>query len=322
MRPTSVVDENRPASESRLGAIQGLTAYIMWGSFPAFFKTVASAPTPEVLAHRITWSAVFLLLFIFFTGNVGRLRSIITDRRAVPVLVLTTLLVATNWFFFLTAVSTGRVLESSLGYYINPLVSVFLGFVFLGERLSARQWLSIALAAAGVAIQTVMVGRLPIISLVLAFTFGTYGLVRKVARVPAVTGLAVEMILISPLALAYLGLLLAKGEAAFLDGRWGLDIMLVLAGVVTATPLILYGGALNRLRLSTMGIMQYIVPTGHFLWAVLAFGERFTTAHMVSFALIWAALVLYTSGTIASLRPATQAAGQSGESMNGGGESG
>ena len=170
---------------------------------------------------------------------------------------------------------------------------------------------SIALAAAGVLVQTVMVGKVPIVALTLAFTFGLYGLIRKAAGVQAIPGLTVEMVLLSPIAIGYLGWLVAGGNATFLTGRPGLDILLVLAGVVTATPLLLYGRALRRLRLSTMGIMQYIVPTGHFAWAVFAFGEPFTSAHLVSFAFIWAALGLYSSESLGEMRPATIAAGQS-----------
>jgi chloramphenicol-sensitive protein RarD len=165
------------------------------------------------------------------------------------------------------------------------------------------------LAAAGVAIQTIMVGSLPVVSLTLAFTFGLYGLIRKAARVPAVTGLAVETMLVSPLALAYLGWLMMKGGASFLTVSTGTNLLLLSAGAVTSIPLILYGGALNRLRLSTMGLLQYIVPTGHFAWAVFAFGEPFTTGHLVAFGFIWVGLVLYTVDSLGSLKPATVAAG-------------
>ncbi len=296
--------------ESQNGVLLILSAYLIWSSFPLYFKAIASVPAAEILAHRIIWSAVFLLLFVAVTGVKDELAATFRDRRILGVLALTALLISVNWFTFIKAVAAGRVLESSLGYYINPLVSVFLASVFLKERLTTRQWVSIALAAAGVIIQTAMVGKLPVISLILAFTFGLYGLVRKAAKVPAVTGLAVEMILISPLALLYMAHLFTSGKEHFLSGPASINVLLLLAGVITATPLILYGAALGRLRLSTIGILQYIVPTGHFLWAVFAFGEEFTTAHMVSFAFIWAALVLYTIDSLGAMKPATQAAGQ------------
>ena len=300
-------------TEDLKGSVLGLSAYLLWGAFPLYFKALARVPAPEILAHRIIWSAVFLLLFVTVTRAGAELWAIFRDGRTLAALVCTTLLVSTNWFVFISAVAAGKVLESSLGYFINPLVSVFLGAVFLKERLSGRQKISIALAAVGVTIQTMMMGSLPIISLTLAFTFGLYGLIRKAARIPAVTGLAVEMMLTFPAALAYLGYLLARKEAFFLASGTGTDTLLLLAGVITATPLILYGGALNRLRLSTMGIMQYIVPTAHFGLAVFAFGEPFTTGHLVTFAFIWVGLILYTLDSLGSLQPSTLAAGQAGK---------
>ncbi len=303
---------NGGISETRKGAALALGAYFMWGTFPAYFKMMSVVPPLEVLAHRIIWSAAFLALFVIVTGEVAKLRATFRDRKALMVLVCTTLLISTNWFVFIYAVTIGKVLESSLGYFINPLVSILLASVFLRERLTGRQTISIALAAAGVVIQTIIVGSLPVISLILAFTFGLYGLIRKAAHVPAVTGLAVETMLTSPLALVYLGYLMVSGKAVFLAGSSGTSALLLTTGVITATPLIFYGGALNRLRLSTLGIMQYIVPTAHFIWAVFVFGEKFTVAHMISFGFIWAGLVLYTSESLGvmKLKPATQAAGQ------------
>ncbi len=302
-----VSEDDASSTTARTGAFMGLAAYSIWCSFPLYFKALAHVGPAEVLAHRIVWSALFLLAFVAVTGAGGQLRSLFTNRQSLLVLIVTALLVSTNWFTFIYAVVEGKVLESSLGYYINPLVSIFLAAVFLGERITGRQKISIALAVVGVVVQTVMVGRLPLISIILAFTFGLYGLIRKAARVPAVTGLAVETALISPLALGYLLWLGSRHELSFLAAGTGTNVLLLLAGIVTATPLILYGGALNRVRLSTMGIMQYIVPTGHFLWAVLAFGEPFTMGHLVSFGFIWAALILYTSESMGISRLVTQA---------------
>jgi len=294
----------RGGSEIRGGVLTGLAAYLLWGFFPAFFKALSPTSPTEILAHRIVWSAVFLGIFLTVSGRLKTWAAAFSDLRMVLVLAATTCFLAINWFTFLIAVGSGRVLQSSLGYFINPLVSILLGAVILRERLTARQKASILLAAAGVLIQTVMVGSLPVISLILAFSFGSYGLVRKAARIPPLSGLAVEMTFMFPLAVIYLWLLIEKGQAAFLGGNTRLDILLVLCGVVTATPLILYGRALNHLRLSTVGIMQFIVPTGHFLLAVFAYGEPFTTGHMASFALIWAALFLYISDTFPAVRPA------------------
>ncbi len=303
------IDDREEITGGRSGFLMGLAAYLIWGSFPLYFKALAHVPASEVLAHRIIWSAIFLLVFVALTGAGAQLKSMLLDMRTLATLTVTTLLIATNWFVFIYAVEAGKVLESSLGYYINPLVSIFLAAVFLGEKLTGRQKVSIVLAAAGVAIQTVMVGRLPIISITLAFTFGTYGLIRKAAKVPAVTGLAVETTLLSPFALAYLLWLMSQGKLSFMAAGTGAgtDILLFLAGAVTITPLILYGAAINRLRLSTMGIMLYIVPTSHFMWAVFAFGEPFTMGHLVSFCFIWVGLVLYSSESLGIMRRSTRA---------------
>lgn len=284
----------------------GLTAYTLWCAFPLYFKALSHVKPTEVLAHRITWCALFLLAFVAFTGSGRKLKTLFTAPRSVLVLAATAALVSANWLTFIYAVTTDRVLQSSLGYYINPLVSIFLAAVFLGERLTKRQQVSIALAAVGVGVQAVMVGSLPVISIILAFTFGLYGLLRKAAKVPAVTGLAVETALMSPLALAYMAWLWSRDGLSYLSTGTSTDILLSLSGIITAAPLILYGGALNRVRLSTMGIMQYIVPTGHFLWAVLAFGEPFTIGHQVSFGFIWAGLILYSSESMGISRVVTQ----------------
>ena len=285
----------------------GLAAYTIWGFFPLYFKALARVPVSEVLAHRIIWSAAFLLVFVALTRSGAQFRSMVLNRRTLATLAITTLLISTNWFVFIYAVAAGKVLESSLGYYLNPLVSIFLAAVFLGERLTGRQKVAIALAAAGVGVQTVMIGRMPLISITLAFTFGLYGLIRKAARVPAVTGLAIETTLLSPVALGYIIWLIWADRLSFMALGKNIDILLLLAGVITVTPLILFGGALNRLRLSTMGIMQYIVPTAHFAWAVFAFGEPFTTGHLVSFGFIWAGLLLYSSESLGISRFVTQA---------------
>ena len=294
-------------ASARAGVFMGLTAYTIWSSFPLYFKALAHVEPAEILAHRIVWSALILLAFVAVTGAGGQLRNLITDYRSLRILIITALLVSTNWFTFIYAVAADKVLESSLGYYINPLVSILLAAVFLGERTTGIQKVSIALAAAGVVVQTYMVGRLPVISLILAFSFGLYGLIRKAAHVPAVTGLALETTLLSPVAMGYLLSLRSSGRLSFMSAGSDTDVLLSLAGIVTITPLILYGGALNRVRLSTMGIMQFIVPTGHFAWAVFAFREPFTAGHLVSFGFIWAGLVLYSWEAVRISLPLEQA---------------
>jgi branched-chain amino acid transport system permease protein len=280
------------ASPTR-GVACGVGAYLLWGFFPLYFKTLAQVPPAEVLAHRILWAALLLLLLVWTGGGVGRLRVAISTPRTLGILLGSTALICINWFVFLHAVATGQVLESSLGYFITPLVSVFLGFAFLRERLRPAQAWGVALAALAVGLQAWLLGRVPVLALILAVSFGGYGLLRKLAGVEAITGLAVETTLLSPVAVVYMVVLARAGHASFLQGPVGRDVLLVLSGVVTATPLLLYGAAVGRLRLATVGLLQYLVPTLHFLTAVFVFAEPFTAAHLTSFALIWVALTLY-----------------------------
>ncbi|MDF1555464.1 MAG: EamA family transporter RarD [Deferrisomatales bacterium] len=276
------------------GVAFGLSAYLIWGFFPLFFRTLRGVPPAEVLAHRILWAALLLLGLVLATGSSRQLRAAVSTPRSLAALCCSTALICTNWFVFLHAVDSGQVLQSSLGYFITPLVSVLLGGLVLGERLRRLQTASVGLAVLGVAVQAWLVGEVPAISLVLAGSFGTYGLVRKLAGVRAVIGLTVETSLLSPFALAFMLTLWRSGESSFLVGNPSIDWLLLAAGAVTAAPLILFGVAMLRLRLGTLGLLQYLVPTLHFLTAVFAFGEPFTGAHLVSFGCIWTGLAIYT----------------------------
>ena len=280
------------------GAAFALCAFGMWGAFPIFFKAVAHVPAFEVLAHRIVWSAVVLAVVQAVVGGRHLLTAVVADRRLLATLTASAVLLSTNWAIFIWAVSHGRVLESSLGYFINPLVNVVLGVAILRERLRRLQWLAVALAAAGVAYLAIGLGVMPWVGLALAFSFGTYGLIRKTARVDAIPGLLVETLIVSPLALAYLVFLGVEGAGAL--GRIGpvTDGLLVLAGVVTMVPLGLFVVATRRLTLSTLGVLQYIVPTAHFALAVFAYAEPFTAVHGAAFACIWMGLIIYTVDTV------------------------
>lgn len=296
MNPTTpdVTEETR---EARRGILYGLLAYFIWGFFPLFFRQLSHVPPLQVLAHRITWSLFTLLFFLSAAGGWRRIRQAMRDGRTLLTLSATTLLIAANWFVFILAVDQGQVLQSSFGYFINPLVSVLLGFVFLRERLRPLQTASVAAAVVGVAVLTLDHGTLPWMALVLAFTFGLYGLLRKIVQVDALTGLFVETILLFPAASGYLVFVAVEGKGAFLTGPPVASLFLVLAGVITAVPLLWFAASARRLRLSTVGFLQYITPTIHFLLAVLAFGEPIDTAHLVSFGCIWAGLVLYSWDT-------------------------
>jgi chloramphenicol-sensitive protein RarD len=288
-------DERRRA---RVGIVCGLAAYGMWGLFPIYFKAIAHIAPLEVLAHRVLWSVPLLLTLATVQGRVRAGLAALRNRRTLLTLVGTTLLIAGNWFVFIWSVSTGHVLQASLGYYINPLVNVLLGFVFLGERLRRLQTVSVVLAGVGVAYLTFSYRQVPGVALFLATSFGFYGLLRKTVKVDAVVGLTVETVLLSPLALGYAIYLQLQGSAAFGQDSWETTLLLLAAGVITAVPLLCFAAAARRLRLSTVGFLQYIAPTGQFVLAVTLFGETFTPRHLLSFAFIWAALALYSADTL------------------------
>ena len=293
--PHDHTDARRAA---RAGVGYGVAAYGWWGLVPVYFKAVAHVAPAEVLAHRIIWSVVLLAVLMRIYGRWRAAVAALRSRSTVITLLGTTTLIALNWFVFIWAVVHDRVLEASLGYFINPLVNVLLGFVFLRERLRRWQMLSVALAAVGVAYLTFNYGQVPIIALVLAGSFGLYGLLRKTAKVDALTGLTVETTLLAPLALAYLGVLAWGHECSFGTESWRTSGLLALGGVITAVPLLWFTNAARRLRLATLGFLQYLAPTGHFLLAVVAYGEPFSQVHLICFACIWTALVIYSIDTV------------------------
>ncbi|HNQ24181.1 MAG TPA: EamA family transporter RarD [Phycisphaerae bacterium] len=283
-------------AEARLGVLFGLGAYGLWGVFPLYFKAIAQVPALEVLAHRIVWSVLLLVALVLLQRRGRALLRVLAHWPTALALATTTVLIALNWFVFIWAVANNHVLQSSLGYFINPLVNVLLGFVFLRERLRRGQVLAVALAAVGVGLRTWH--QVPWIALVLAGSFGFYGLLRKVARVDALLGLTVETALLAPWAAGYLLYLGARGDGAFGAVSPKLTILLLLAGVITAVPLLWFTHAAKRLTLTTLGFLQYLAPTGHFLLAVLAFGEPFTRHDVLSFALIWSALGIYSADAV------------------------
>lgn len=283
--------------ELRLGLVYGLAAYLWWGFAVIYFKLVAHVPPLEVLAHRVVWSLVLLGAWLAFKGRIPELRQVVRHRRTLAVLGASTLLIAANWLIFILAVFHGKVLQASLGYYINPLFNVLLGMVFLGERLRRVQWLSVALAAVGVTYFAISLGRPPWVSLLLVSTFGLYGLLRKVVGAGALVGLTVETALLLPLAIGYLVTTGVRGEMVF-GGTWHDSWLLALGGVVTALPMLWFANAVRRLRLATVGFLQYLAPTCQLLLAVLVYGEPFTPAHGVTFACIWAALAIYSAEAV------------------------
>lgn len=276
----------------------GLAAYLLWGLFPVFFKALAGATPLEIVCHRIVWSATFLFVLVGCRQQMGNLWAAVRERSTLLTLCGSTLLIATNWLVFLYAIQRGEVLQSSLGYFITPLISVLLGFLFLRERLGFWQKISVLSAFLGVLNLTFYQGQFPWIALVLAATFGFYGLMRKLAKVDAMVGLTVETLLLAPLSLGYLIYLTTQQQGAFLTTSLQLNLLLPLSGVVTAIPLLFFAGAARRLRLTTVGFLQYITPSLHFVLAIALYGEAFSHNHLVSFLFIWVGLGIYSGDTI------------------------
>jgi len=305
--PVHAVSSTDAQPAARAGVLYAVGAYGLWGVFPIYFKVVRHVPALEVLAHRIIWSLALLLVLIAARHDWPALRAALRQRRTFITLLATTLLIAANWLLFIWAVAHDYVLQASLGYFINPLVNVLLGFVFLRERLRRWQTVAVILAASGVGYMTVAGGCFPGMALFLAGSFGFYGLLRKVANVEALIGLTIETGLLTPPALAFLSYRMVVGQAVF-GSRLDMSLILLLAGVITATPLLWFSQAARRLRLATLGFIQYLSPTGHFVLAVVAFGEPFTSAHLVTFGCIWVALAIYTIDTARAARPSAVSA--------------
>jgi chloramphenicol-sensitive protein RarD len=286
----------------------GILAYLIWGFFPVYFKALAAVPPLQVVSHRIVWSVLFLWLLISCRSRWSDIRAALRYCRSLAILTTTALLIATNWLVFIIAVGHAQVLQSSLGYFITPFVSVLLGFFFLQERLRRMQLVSLFLAGVGVLLLTFQYGSFPWVALILAITFGSYGLLRKIVLVDSLAGLTVETLLLAPAALAYLLFTAWKGEGVFLSSGPQTDILLALAGIATTVPLLLFASAARRLRLATIGFLQYITPTMHFLLAVFVYGESFTLAHLGSFLFIWGGLCLYSVDAYQALVAARQGA--------------
>ena len=288
--------------QTLLGVAAALVAFSLWGVFPLYFKAVSHLPPFEVLAHRIVWTVFFVGIIIIARGRWNRVQAVFADRKLLLTLLVSSLLVSTNWLVFIWAVANDMVLESSLGYFINPLVNVALGMVFLKERLRLWQWIAVGLSVVAVGNLIGQHGAIPWVALTVAISFGLYGLVRKVAVVDAYTGIFVETTLIMPPVLAYLVYVGFEGTGAFDITDVKLTGLLMMAGLMTATPLVLFALAAKRLRLSTLGFFQYIAPTGHFVLAVFLYNEDFTDAHKITFGMIWFALAIYSFDSIIAHR--------------------
>lgn len=278
---------------TRAGLLLGLAAYLMWGFLPLYFKLLAAVGPTEIVAHRIVWSLFFLAALVVLWRRWPTVRAAVSSR-VLGILAITAGLIGANWLIWIWAVMNGHVLEGSLGYYLNPLVNVLLGVALLGERLSRARIFAVVLAGAGVMVLALGAGDGLWISLSLAISFALYGYIRKVAPVDAIEGLTVETAILTPIALGWIVWQNRSGSGGL--GADGLTTaLLVLAGAVTAVPLLLFTAASKRLPYSTLGFLQYIAPSLQFLCAVFVFGEKLTTAHIICFGAIWTALVIFAA---------------------------
>ena len=287
---------------ARDGLIFGVIAYGLWGVIPLYFKLIAHISPWEQLAHRVAWSALFLGLVVTGMRRWSTVAGVARDRRLTLFLLASTLMIGGNWLAFIYAVSQNRVMEASLGYFITPLGNVALGCIVLGERLRRGQAIGIALAVIGVGVQVAARGEVPWIAISLTLTFSMYGLLRKMARIDALVGLAFETLTLTPIALGYLCWLASTHSGEFGQPRPGIFWLLAASGIVTSIPLLCFAAAARRLPLTTLGILQYIPPSMQFMLAVFVFGEKFSTPQAVSFAFIWTAVVIYTVDSVRRYR--------------------
>ena len=283
-----------PRSSYRVGLLLGIGAYGLWGLFPLFWPLLEPASALEILADRFVWSFVFLALVMTVTRSWSRLRPALSQRRNLALLVVATLLISLNWGVYIWAVNSGRVLEASLGYFINPLVVVLLGTLVFHEQLRRLQWTAVAVAAVAVAVLTAGFGGVPWIALVLAFSWAGYGVVKKIVGMDPIASLTIETAYATPIAVAYLVWLQVQGTLAFGHSSPGNTVLLMLTGVVTAVPLVMFGGAANRIPLSTIGVLQYLTPTIQFIIGITVAGEVMSTFQWIGFVVVWLALAVFT----------------------------
>lgn len=290
------------AKQTRQGVSLALAAYFIWGIAPAYFKLIWYVPADEILTHRVIWSFFFMVVLISVSRQWSQMKRLLQTPKKIALLALSAVLIGGNWLLFIWSVNNNHMLEASLGYFINPLVNVLLGMLFLGERFRRMQWLAVLLAATGVLVQLWTFGSLPIIALGLAFSFALYGLVRKKIAVDAQTGMLVETLWLLPVAAIWLFGIADSPTSHMMNNPWSLNLLLIAAGVVTTIPLLCFTGAATRLRLSTLGFFQYIGPTLMFLLAVTFYGEVPGADKMVTFAFIWSALALFIIDAIYTQR--------------------
>ncbi|OIQ52128.1 EamA-like transporter family protein [Pseudodesulfovibrio hydrargyri] len=291
------------------GFAAALAAFFGWGLLPVYWKALITVNPFEILCHRVVWSLIFIAIILTLRRGWRETLVPLRSRRDLLILTASSLMIGFNWLLYIWAVNNDHVLDTSLGYYINPLVNVLLGFVFLRERLRPLQMIAIGLAALGVVNSVVAQGQLPWISLALAISFGLYGLLRKIASVESLPGLFLETMVLGPFALGYILWLQAHGASALFHQGLDVDLLLVGAGVATASPLIGFAYGARRLQLTTLGLLQYLAPSIAFLLGVFVYREPFNASHLLTFALIWSGLAVYTAESVMTMRAQRRLAG-------------
>ncbi len=289
-------------AETRRGFLLGAAAFGMWGIFPLYWTVLEPADAFEILAHRVVWSLVAMTALVIAVGRRDQFVRLVRDRRTRWLLTIAAVVIAVNWGGYIWGVNNGYVVETSLGYFINPLVTVLMGVFVLGERLRTLQWVALAIAGVAVVGLTVELGRPPWVALILAFSFGSYGLAKKKANAGAVESLTLETLVIAPVALGYLVLLDTQGTLSFADNGLTHTLLLLSTGVVTAVPLICFGAAATRVPMTTLGLLQYLAPSIQFVLGVLVFHEPMPPMRLLGFVLVWAALALFTYEALAHRR--------------------
>jgi len=286
-------------NNERLGQVYAIFAFLFWGAIaPIYFKQVASAEPIEVLIHRIFWSFIILIPLLFITKQIEVFKLLIKDMKKLKYLAISTFFISLNWLVFIWAVANNKIIETALGYFINPLVSIFLGYLFFQERMSKYQNIAIFIAFFAVIYQVITLGTIPIVSLSLALSFAFYGMIRKKINVGSIVGLFTETLILMPFALIGIYYLISTNKISFLHSTLYIDLMLSLGGLITVIPLLLFNGAATRMKLSTLGFFQYIGPSCSFLLAIFIYKEELNFDKLITFCLIWIALVIFSLDSI------------------------
>ncbi len=284
-------------SKEQIGIFYALAAFVFWGLIPIYFKQVASVNPFEVLLHRVIWSVLVLFILLYISKQFHLVKEVLTNLTQLKYLLLSSFFVSLNWLIFIYGVSSNKILETSLGYFINPLISILLGFLFFSEKLNKNQLISIIIVIIAVIVQIISVGNIPLISLGLAFSFALYGVVRKKLNIASLPGLFIETIIMLPFALFYFYYLITNHTSSFVNDTAYITLMLSLGGIITVLPLIWFNAAITRINLSTLGMLQYTGPTISFVIAILLYDEVLTNSKIITFLLIWIALAIFSYDT-------------------------